>query len=105
MCGLHARLRNKCSGLNSDLFRNHIRNNSLCDLCNVVEDACHYYFNGEHILLKDRLSMTQLEVFNHLNINVILYGNGNWNTEANMVLFRDVHRYRHASKRFLNNLL
>ena len=26
---LHARLRNKCSSLNSDLFRNHIRNNIM----------------------------------------------------------------------------
>ena len=63
------------------------------------------FFNGEHILLKDRLAMSQLEVSNHLNINVMLFDNENWNSEANMVLFRDVHRYRHASKHFLNNLL
>ena len=39
MLVLHARLRNRCSGLNSDLFRNHIRNNLICDLSDVVEDA------------------------------------------------------------------
>ena len=39
MSVLHERLRNKCSGLNSDLFRNQIRNNLLFDLCDVVEDA------------------------------------------------------------------
>ena len=87
---LHARLKNKCSGLNSDLLRKvsngakirnrynqvphltqdtngkvtnsqktpqtrakrpapsqHIRNNPLCDLCNVVEDAYRYFFNAE----------------------------------------------------------
>ena len=44
MSVLPARLRNKCSGLNGDLFRNHIRNNPLCDLCDVVEDAYHYFF-------------------------------------------------------------
>ena len=32
-----------------------------------------------------------------LNINVILYGNENWNSEANMVLLKAVHRYIHAS--------
>ena len=46
MSVLHARLRNKCSGLNSDLFRNHIRNNRLCDLCLNVVFVCllHYSF-------------------------------------------------------------
>ena len=41
MSVLHARLRNKCNGLNSDPFRNHIRNNPFCDLCDMVEDAYH----------------------------------------------------------------
>ena len=44
MSVLHARLQNKFSGLNGDLFRNQIRNNPLCDLCDVVEDAYHYFF-------------------------------------------------------------
>ena len=35
MSVLHSRLRNNCSGLNSDLFRNHIRNNPSCDVCDV----------------------------------------------------------------------
>ena len=60
---LHERLRNRCSGLNSDLFRNHIRNNPLCDLFEMVEDAYHYFFNAEKILLKGRFSMIQLEDF------------------------------------------
>ena len=30
--------------------------------------------------------------FHLLNINVILYGNENWSSESNMVLFRAVHR-------------
>ena len=62
MSVLHARLRNKCSGLNGDLFRNHIRNYPLCDLCDVVEDAYHYFF-AENILLKGRFLMIQLEAF------------------------------------------
>ena len=38
-----------------------------------------------------------------LNINIILYGNENWNSEANMVLLRAVHRYIHAAKRYQIN--
>ena len=37
--GLHARLRNRCSDLNISLY---IRDNPLCDLRVVVDDAIHY---------------------------------------------------------------
>ena len=50
-------------------------------------------FNAENILLKDRCSFIQLEVF-----IILLYGYEIWSSEANMVLFRAV--YIHASKRF-----
>ena len=63
MSELHARLRNKCSGLNGDIFRNHIRNNPVCDLCDVEADAYHYFFQCRKILLKDRFLMIQLEAF------------------------------------------
>ena len=42
---IHARLRNKCSSVNNDLFRNHISDNPLCDLCGVIEDVTHYFFH------------------------------------------------------------
>ena len=42
---LHARLRNNCSNLNNDLFRNHLRDNPLCDLCGMIEDAIYYFFH------------------------------------------------------------
>ena len=100
MSAPHALMRNNCSGLNSDLFRNHIRNNPLCDLCDVAEDAYHYFFQCR-IFSFERQAFNDTVIGCHpLNINVILYGNKNWNTGANMVLFRAVHRYIHASKRF-----
>ena len=100
MCVLDARLRNICSGLNSDLFRNQISNNPLCELCNVAEDAYHYFFQCRKYSVERQVFNNTVIDFHPLNINVILYGNENWNTEANMVLFRAVHRYIHASKRF-----
>ena len=67
-------------------------------------------FPGPHFLTKmlesnilfDNLRIDILSVlgFHPLNINVILNGNENWNTEVNVVLFRAVHRYIHTSKRF-----
>ena len=63
MSVLHVRLRNKCSGLNSDLFRNHIRNNPLCDLLKCYRMPTTTSCNVKNILLKDRCSMIQLEIF------------------------------------------
>ena len=98
MCALHARLRNKCSGLNRDLFRNHISNNPLFDLCDVVEDAYHYFFQCRKYSVKRQVFNDTVRGLHHLNINVILSGFENWNTEVNVVLFRAVHRYIHTSK-------
>ena len=100
MSVIHARLRNNCSGHNSNLFRNHIRNNPLCDLCDVAEDVSHYFFQCRKYSVERQVFNDTNIGFHPLYINVILHGNGNWNIEANMVLFRAVHRYIRASKRF-----
>ena len=100
MFALLARLRNNCSGLNSDLFRNHIRNDLLCVLCDVTEESYHYFFQCRKYSVERQIFNDTVIGFHPLNINVIIYGNENWNTEANMVLFRAEHRNIHASKRF-----
>ena len=41
-CVLHARIRNNCSDLNFDLFRNHLQNHSCCECGHEREDAEHY---------------------------------------------------------------
>ena len=45
-----------------------------------------------------------VRVFQPLSIDMILCGNFNLNIENNIVLFRAVHRYKHATKRFKNQL-
>ena len=57
-------------------------------------------FNVENILLKDRFSMIQLEVFIILKVMLFFYGNENWSSEANMVLFRAAQWYMHAPTAF-----
>ena len=59
---IHARLRNNCSSLNNDLFRNHVRDNPLSEWCGVMEDATHLFI-VLNILVKDRFSMIQLGSF------------------------------------------
>ena len=29
----------------NDLFRNHVRDNPLCECCGVMEDATHFFFH------------------------------------------------------------
>ena len=40
----HARLRNRCSNLNSDLFYNHLRDNASCNCGHPNEDVEHFLF-------------------------------------------------------------
>ena len=39
---IHARLRNNCSDLKSDLYLNHVSETDKCELCNETEDVEHY---------------------------------------------------------------
>ncbi len=42
---LHARIRNRCSNLNDDLFRNHLSEHPTCACGYDREDADHFFFN------------------------------------------------------------
>ena len=46
---MQARIRNKCRGLNSDLFHNYLRNSQLCACSVEPEDAEHYFFQMQSI--------------------------------------------------------
>ena len=97
---IYARLRNNCSNLNNDLFKKHVYDNPLCDLCDVIEDAVHYFFHFIKYFDERQVFNDTVIVFQPITISLILFGNENWNTETNVVLFRAIHRYIHASKRF-----
>ena len=82
------------------LFRNHLRDNPLCDLCGMIEDAIHYFFHCRKFTMERQVFNDTVRVFQPLSIDMILCGNFNLNMENNIVLFRAVHRYIHATKRF-----
>ena len=83
---LHARLRNKCSNLNNNLFINHIRDNPLCDLCGVVEDAIHCFFYCRRYTIDSQVFNDTVRVFQPLSINQIIFGNENSNFETNSLV-------------------
>ena len=47
---IHARLRNNCSDLKSDLYLNHVSETDKCELCNETEDVEHYFFKCLNIM-------------------------------------------------------
>ena len=97
---IHAWLRNDCISLNNDLFRNYVRDNPLCEWCGVMEDATHFFFHCIKYIDERQVSNDTAREFQPLTINLILFGSENSNFKTNMVLFRAIHRYIHASKRF-----
>ena len=70
---VHARLRNNCSSLNNDIFRNHVCDNPLCDLCGVIEDAIHYFFHGIKYFDERQVFNDTVRVFQPISINWILF--------------------------------
>ena len=97
---IHAQLRNNCSSLKNGLFRNHVRDNPLCEWCVVMEDATHFFFYCIKYIGEGQVFNDTVREFPPLTINLILFGSENLNIETNMVLFRAIHRYIRASKRF-----
>ena len=87
---LHARLRNNCSSLNNDLFRNHAHDNSLCEWCGVVEDATHFFFHCIKYIDERQILNDTVRDFQPLTINLIIFGSENWNILTNMALFRAI---------------
>ena len=66
----------------------------------LIEDAIHYFFHCRKFTLERQVFNDTVRVFQPLSIDMILCGNFNLNMENNIVLFRAVHRYIHATKRF-----
>ena len=95
---IHARLRNKCSGLNQHLYRKNVAPSPLCD-CDLVElnerfflespkytDAINAFFNGLPNIT--------------LNLRVLLFGDDNLGHFENETIFAAVHSYICNSKTF-----
>ena len=100
---LHARIRNNCSDLNQDLFRNHLRDNPLCT-CNSVdsENSEHYFFSCMLYNNQRATFLRQTRAYHPLNIETVLFGNKELSTEDNLAIFTAVQNFIKDTKRFIN---
>ena len=96
----HARIRNKCSNLNNDLFNNHLRDSKQCMCGNLCEDAEHFFFRCQ-LYTNQRLQLfTNTRQYHPLSCQKLLFGNEHLSDEENSDLFKIVHQYIKQTRRF-----
>lgn len=96
----HARIRNRCSNLNNDLFRNHLRDSPACECGNNTEDAEHYFFRCNLFRAQRIQLFTATRIFHPLSTNTLLFGNERYSEEENVFVFKEVQNYIKLSNRF-----
>ncbi len=83
----HTRIRNQCSNLNADLFRNHISDTSQCDCGHNVEDAEHFFFQCNRFENQRLQLFTNTRQFHPISIYKLLFGNENLTDDENQNSF------------------
>ena len=100
---LHARLRNMCSNLNHDLFLNHLRLDSKCDLCgHEKEDVEHYFMQCPYFRNERTLLFRATRPFHPISVNAVLFGKDSLTEKDNTLFFNHIQTYIKDTKRFDN---
>lgn len=98
----HARIRNNCSNLNNDLYRNHLRVDPSCQCGDVCENAEHFFFKCS-LYHEQRVTLFRTtQLFHPLNTNTLLFGKNNLLPEENEMIFAAVQNYIKHTNRFVN---
>lgn len=94
---LYTRLRLKCSTLKNHLFCRNIVNNPLCT-CSKPETNEHYLLECP---LYTNARMLHLDTIPfQTDVYILLYGDTNLSSANNETIFKAVHKFISASKRF-----
>ena len=102
LSALHARLRNKCSNLSSDLFRNFLSPSPICSCSAENEDTEHYLFRCPNFLNERITLFHSTREFHPLNVDTLLFGDDNLSDADNTKIFTAVQTFIKDSKRFVN---
>jgi hypothetical protein len=97
---LLARIRNNCSNLNSDLYKNHLVNSPNCSCGNGNEDAAHYLIYCPKYNVQRTALFNSLRQFHPLNCDMLLNGSFANNDESNTYIFSEVQKFIESTKRF-----
>ena len=99
---LLCRIRNFASGLNSDLYNNHVNDSPVC-ACGIIETASHYFlfcpiFNNQRTIMLN--SIIQHIPVDLIDINLLLYGSNQLPLTVNTSIIKNVQTFISSTKRF-----
>ena len=101
---LHARLRNKCSSLNSDLFKSKLVPSASCSCGYKNECSEHFllYCNKFNLLRNNMIIELNMLDMGGLPVNtdILLFGNDDLSVEINTFIFSCVQKYIKDTRRF-----
>ena len=97
---IHARIRNNCSDLHHDLFRNHLRLDPFCPCSTEFEDAEHYMLRCKIYENQRIVLFNSLREFLPINIEILLFGSPNLDLPQNSKIFLAVQDYIKRTGRF-----
>ena len=101
---LHARLRTKCSSLNSDLFKSNLVPSASCSCGYKNECSEHFllYCNKFNLLRNNMIiELNMLDMGGlPVNIDILLFGNDDLSVEINTFIFSCVQKYIKDTRRF-----
>jgi methionyl-tRNA synthetase len=100
----HARSRNKCSNLNADHCKNHLRDNSFCSYCTSrIEDAEHYFFKCPKYNEASVQLFHSTRSFHPLSVNILCLENNLFLMRiSHLFLIRDKYLFNHRVDLNLN---
>ena len=100
---LHARLRNKCSNLNEDLYHNYLSINPYCSCSGDCENASHFFFTCiKYKEQRQKLLNTVLK-YTDASLSVLLYGDRSLSLVDNINIVEAVQPFIQNTKRFKQN--
>ena len=98
---IHCRIRHKCSGLRSDLFRVGITQSPYCSCNDTVEDSFHFFFTCLYYADQREILFSSLRDLNiDVNLETLLWGNAFYSFDINCAIVRSVQSFVKSSKRF-----
>lgn len=96
---LHTRLRYQCSSLNADLKRINVINDPKCSCGSPYEDAFHFFLECP-LYMNQRTALFNNLGANDIHIEILLFGNDDYDDRYNSNIFEHVRSYIKHSKRF-----
>ncbi|PJE78012.1 hypothetical protein CI610_03057 [invertebrate metagenome] len=97
---MHARLRNRSSTLNNDLFHANLINFKHCQCGHPVEDAYHFFFECNNYSVQRLQLFRDLNYFIPLDLQLLLFGKNELSHQENVTICQSTKLFIKNTNRF-----